>query len=227
MNEGQKQLFWSDSLPYKPLFAVKTDGNAYCYAPTLINARDDFIFRCKMRMTGCESDCNLFGANNMSVGTYTWSSSTQFALNQVSTASSERLYISWQEFAELKELKFVKKLNASKTYFIPSVYISDQLLVEGLYNSELSYSNLPDARYLFGIFCEQNSTYSGDDPHCMRPTKCPQFLQIQSISLETDAGMQFDMRACLDKSNVPCFYDMVTKSYVYSKGTGSFIRVDA
>lgn len=38
---------------------------------------------------------------------------------------------------------------------------------------------------------------------------------------------QFDMRACLDKSNVPCFYDMCTKSYVYSKGTGNFIGVDA
>ena len=43
-----------------------------------------------------------------------------------------------------------------------------------------------------------------------RPTKCPTCLDIQRISLETDSGIQFDMKAALDNNGVPRFYDSVS-----------------
>lgn len=220
---GAKQLFWANGLPYKPLFAVKSDGNAWCFAPTKINDAVEFEFNAKLRISSFQSDYNLFGCNPYLIGTYSWSSTNKVAINNIKT-SSDFYWLTVEQMKDnLHDLKVKRVWNAAKTYMKYSCWLDGQFQLEGIDISDNAASKHTGSMYWFAIFAETNVTSGG----AMRPSKCPTGVDIQSINLKTDAGMQFDIRACLDKSNEPCFYDIVTKSYIYSRGTGAFIRVDA
>ena len=82
-SKAKRQLFWQNSLPYKPLLAIKSDGYAWCFAPTRIVANKPFIFKCVMRMNSFISDCNMFGCHPHIIGTYSWSSSGRCAINNI------------------------------------------------------------------------------------------------------------------------------------------------
>ena len=223
MSESSKQLFWSDGLPYKPLFALKSSGSAWCFAPTKINDAAEFEINAKLRICSFQNDYNLFGCHPYLLGTYSWSSSNKVALNNIKTSSDYYWLAVAQMKDDLHDLKIKRIWNTAKTYMKYSCWLDGKFQLEGIDTNENAASNHTGLMHWFGIFAESDGT----SDNAMRPNKCPTGVDIQSISLETDDGMQFDVRACLDKSNVPCFYNMVTKSYVYSRGTGVFIGVDA
>lgn len=159
-----------------------------------------------MRMTGCASDYNLFGT--IFWGTYTWSDSTSFATNQCFTTSSSdtRFYLNRSYFTQLAEYKCVRRLQNG--YLVSDVYVDGQLIQSGQQRPDILATSIENGNSQFAVFAEFNGSYSS--PSIARPTKCPTWLDIQSISLETDSGMQFDMKAALDNNGVPCFYDSVS-----------------
>ena len=46
---------------------------------------------------------------------------------------------------------------------------------------------------------------------------------VYSIQIYENDVLVKDLRPCLDRNNVACMYDMVTKKYFYNKGTGNLI----
>lgn len=222
MSESSRQIFWPDDLPYKPLFAVKSTGSAWCFAPTKINDAVEFEINAKLRLRSFQNDYNLFGCHPYLLGTYSWSSSNRVALNNIKTSSDYYWLTVAQMKDDLHDLKIKRVWNTAKTYMKYSCWLDGEFQLEGIDISENAASNHTGLMHWFGIFAETDGT----SDNVMRPTKCPTGVDIQVISLETDAGMQFDMRAALDGENVPCFYDMATKRYVRSQGATQFVRVD-
>ena len=225
MSESSREIFWPDDLPYKPLFAVKSTGSAWCFAPTKIRDDAEFELLCRLRITSFASDCNLFGCHPRLIGTYSWSSTGKVALNNIKTSSDYY----WLTVASMKDglhdLKIKKAWNVGKTYMKYSCWLDGEFQLEGIDVGDNAASQYTGKEWRFGVFAESNNSDASSDVP-MRPTKCPTGVDIQVISLETDTGMQFDMRAALDGENVPCFYDMTTKRYVRSQGDTQFVRVD-
>lgn len=172
-----------------------------------------------MRLTSCTSDCNLFGT--IFWGHYTWNSSDSFTMNQcftTTTTSDSYFYINKSFFSQMAEYKCIRRLDNG--YLVNDVYVDGQLIQRSCTRPGVSTSSLGNHDAPFAIFAEFNGDYS--NPTIARPTKCPTWLDIQSVSLETSNGMQFDMKATLDNNNVPCFYDSVSQTFVRNAGTGSF-----
>ena len=220
--EAKKQLFWPDDLPYNPLLGIKSDGSAWCFAPQQIAANKEFTFRCVMRMNSFKSGQNMFGCHPYIIGTYSWGSSGKCAINNVQNPSGSYWWVTPSEFADFRELKITKVLNAARTYWTYTSHVDGVKQVEGVNIADNSISNIGSNLHWFGVFAESSGTTS----NVMRPTDCPTGIDVQSIGLESDGEMKFDMRAALD-GDMPCFYDMVAKRHVRSAGTGNFMRVDS
>lgn len=174
-------------------------------------------------MNSFVNDCNMFGCHPYIIGTYSWSSSGRCAINNVQNPSGSYWWVTPAQFDVFRELKIPKAPNAAGTHWTYTSYVDGAKQVEGVKINDNSVSNIGASLHWFGVFAEAITTTT----NVQRPTKCPQGTDIQSISLETEDTTVFDMRAYVDNSNAPCFYDMCTESYVYSRGTGNFTGVDA
>lgn len=115
---------------------MRTDGSAYAIAPPVIDILSEFTVKCRMRMTNCMNDYNLFGADYWQ--TYTWSSSQSFATNFCFVNESTRFTLDKAFFSQMAEYKCVRRLDNG--YLVNDVYVDGQLMQAGYKASEVTVS---------------------------------------------------------------------------------------
>ena len=106
-------------------------------------------------------------------------------------------------------------INNFKTYIKATTDVNQKTL-------SITYNNISaNVSFSGDVYTDQNATIGCKN---MNNQKSEYFIgKVYDFKLSVDNVLIYNLIPVLDKNNVPCMYDKVTKQFFYNQGTGNFI----
>lgn len=216
------KLVWPSSPPIHFVTAIESDGVACTVVPhvqqNVENAKVRMVFRLPQVLDGNSPlrDKNMFGyslndsrwcINNYNP--YDSRPSAKHVVCQIYSGSGMSAQFPWTDYSTTQYHELVvTRINGQIQVFM------DNILVRSSTNSTTPVMG----RY--GVFTQNDIDGDGVNPISGRT---PSGVAIAEFDTWDGGILATSLRACLDESNVPCFYDLVSETYVRTVSGGSFI----